>query len=525
MAYNVLESADLDRIEKALFIYRDALEEVKENLPTPSVKDFCAECEEKIIFLEASLGQIRDGNLTLSTFLCDFLKDRIAEYNNDFYMFCSSGFNVCGPATKEMLDFFVDKKILLDFTENSHIRPLSRLEVVEENLILSVFETMVKSETVFSNELIKVLSYSVSLHPLLRYERLPNVQLGCQSGQKMLKDFYMVFEKYLSFAERDLKSNDDINKLLKKYVTDLSDDVNVSVRLKYFLSHYMLNHCGFIVQGERNQRDFQKILCEDVRVNWILDQKSIRNFSKLLEDLQQVFEDYYCKSDVFHYWTCLAKKKYSKTNTIYFKSISSNPLDFIPEQLLSEKKLKAFRGRGLVSSAYCELKEAHFFSTHFQFSPASSDTEGVLQDLDVQETLGVLDRFVPEEVEEEGAEQVNAMQALSPSKETIIEYKKRIIPVLPYQGPVPKVNQKTLKELHLLVEEKTKWTFKRFKNLWERLGGKIVNNSGGSHYVLLGPNNEKICGIFRPHGNGGEQYSPRILRYLQASCYYLGVLG
>ncbi|NEJ83945.1 hypothetical protein GR268_46735, partial [Rhizobium leguminosarum] len=52
-------------------------------------------------------------------------------------------------------------------------------------------------------------------------------------------------------------------------------------------------------------------------------------------------------------------------------------------------------------------------------------------------------------------------------------------------------------------------------------GGMILNGSGGSHIALIGPQKEKIFGLFAH--NNGQTYGKDGVKYLQTAVLYIGL--
>ncbi|MBY0500591.1 MAG: hypothetical protein K2P93_01135 [Alphaproteobacteria bacterium] len=63
-------------------------------------------------------------------------------------------------------------------------------------------------------------------------------------------------------------------------------------------------------------------------------------------------------------------------------------------------------------------------------------------------------------------------------------------------------------------------TFKEFRLFWEKQKGTIVSSHGGSHQLLIGPKGDSLFGTYA-HG-GGQTYTPKTIKYLQAALWYIG---
>lgn len=64
-------------------------------------------------------------------------------------------------------------------------------------------------------------------------------------------------------------------------------------------------------------------------------------------------------------------------------------------------------------------------------------------------------------------------------------------------------------------------SFHNFKTLWKSEGGMILNGSGGSHRELIGPQKEKLFGLFAH--NNGQTYGKDGVKYLQTAVLYIGL--
>ena len=82
--------------------------------------------------------------------------------------------------------------------------------------------------------------------------------------------------------------------------------------------------------------------------------------------------------------------------------------------------------------------------------------------------------------------------------------------------------QKNINDL-FCADALVNYCFKDFRILWQHVGGQILEQRGGSHRQLIGPNGEHLFGTWVPHGSDDSAFGIMGIKYLQTAALYVGL--